>query len=148
MEVRNRFSPRVRVATVGGDPSGGAKQSMKAECDINNIMARYIKTGVVNHVNEFGAQYGEVPSVSFHEAVNLVRQAQETFDALPAQLRKRFSNDPGEFLAFFEDEKNREEGVRLGLVKPAEPASGGPGAEPPAAAIAAPGAAPGSTVVP
>lgn len=36
--------------------------------------------------------------------------------SLPAELRKRFRNDPGMLLAFLEDPQNRAEAESLGLV--------------------------------
>ena len=41
---------RVAVQLEAGD-SGGAKQSFKDECDINNIISRYAKTGLLTPVN-------------------------------------------------------------------------------------------------
>ena len=61
--------------------------------------------------------YGDYSSVSdFHAAQNLIAEATQTFDLLPASLRKRFDNDPAKLLAFLEDDSNREEAVKLGLV--------------------------------
>ena len=36
----------------------------------------------------------------FHTAMNLVRQAQEEFVRIPADVRARFNNDPGRFMEF------------------------------------------------
>lgn len=94
------------------------KQSMKAECDINNIMAKFAKTGTVSHLNRFGARYGEVPALTFHEAMNVVRQSEQMFDALPGKVRVKFRNDPGAFLEFVQDPANLPEMRELGLAMP------------------------------
>lgn len=96
-----------------------AKQEFKDECDINHIIARYVKDGVIDHVNRVEAVYGDFTSVGdYHGDLNRLIEAQEAFDGLPAQIRKRFANDPAELLSFLMDENNRTEAEKLGLVKP------------------------------
>lgn len=128
-------SPRKRVVFNTDGPSM-TKQSMKDECDINNIMARFHKRGVLTHVNRFEGQYGEFgDGISFHQAQETLVKAQEAFDTLPAAIRSRFKNDPAEFLDFVNDEANREEMYDLGLAD-RPPQTGEPAA--PAAAAASP----------
>lgn len=99
------------------------KQSFKDECDINFIMKRYEKTGVIDFVNRRAARFGDATAQDFHESMCLVRDASAAFDGLPAHLRSRFQNDPEQLLAFLDDDENRAEAVKLGLVeeKKAEP---------------------------
>jgi phage internal scaffolding protein len=52
----------------------------------------------------------------FQTALNLVISAQDEFMKVPADVRARFNNDPGELMAFLEDDKNRDEAIKLGLV--------------------------------
>lgn len=118
MKVRNRFSPRVQVLARPPEEGRGAKQSFKDECDINLIMRRFIKTGVITHVNNFSPQYGEVPSQTYHEAMEIVRHANEMFSEVPAAVRKKFGNSAEAFLEFVSDEKNVDELRKLGMVKP------------------------------
>lgn len=127
------FAPRLRV-DCGSETR--TKQAFKDECDINVIMRRYVKTGVVSHGVLEPGSYGFAPSFSFHDAMNSIRAAEEAFADLPAAVRKRFRNDPGEFLEFAENPENLEEMRKLGLAEPAPPkeATGDPGAEPPAPA--------------
>jgi phage internal scaffolding protein len=108
----------VRVALDCSAEGGGAKQSMKAECDINNIMRRFVKTGVVEHFATGRGSYGFASSASFHEAMLAVNDAQRMFDELPATVRKRFNNDPATFLDFATNKDNLEELRKLGLAKP------------------------------
>ena len=53
----------------------------------------------------------------YHTALNRVIAAQDEFEALPAQIRARFNNDPAELIEFLEDDKNRPEAETLGLVE-------------------------------
>lgn len=102
------------------------KQSFKDQSDINRIMAKYRKTGLVSHVHPGGGRYEDLPDqVDYHGAMNLVVQADQAFAALPAHLRDRFANEPGRLLAFLADEKNRAEAEQLGLVARAVEAEGG-----------------------
>ena len=39
------------------------------------------------------------------------------FDEFPSDVRKRFRNDPVEFMKFFDDPVNRPEAIRLGLIR-------------------------------
>lgn len=117
--VRSRYSPRVRVTAP--PPSGkgkGAKQSFKDECNINLIMRKFIKTGLITHVNTHSPMYGEVPSQTYHEAMEIVRSANEMFAEVPAAIRKKFGNSPEAFLDFVNDPKNVDELRKLGMVKP------------------------------
>lgn len=103
------------------------KQSFVREADINVIMARYEKDGLIAHVNRVQGSYGDFTDPpEYQEALNKVIAAQDMFMSLPARIRARFGNDPGEFLAFVQDEKNVPEMVKMGLAVervPAEPVS-------------------------
>jgi len=111
--------PRVQFETTG--PSL-ARQAMKAECDINNVMRKYEKTGVLEHRNTFEGSYGDYTDApqDYHEAINQVMAADAMFASLPATIRRRFGNDPAEYVNFLMDPANREEMRRMGLTKPAE----------------------------
>lgn len=113
--ARDAYADRRRYFS----PSGGismAKQSFKDECDINTIMARYQRTGVLDHVRQNVGQYIDVTGADFTEAQNLIAGARSMFNELPAKLRERFNNEPAELLSFLEKEENREEAVKLGLL--------------------------------
>lgn len=109
----------------GIHPSGGpvmTKQSMAAETDINNIVARHIA-----HDAPFfdggRAVYGDFTGAQdYHASLNRLIQAQDEFSRLPASVRDFCDNDPGKFLDLVMDEKRRPELVKLGLVPEAVPA--------------------------
>lgn len=112
---------RKRVSVSFTDEHGEALPSMteqhhKNDCDINTILKRYDKTGLITHVNNMQATYGDFTEVNeYQESLNLVMAAQQSFADLPSNIRKRFSNDPGEFMEFITDPKNSEEMIKLGL---------------------------------
>ncbi len=96
-----------------------AKQAFKAECDINTIMTRFEKTGLLEHVNQHQGDYGDYTNVpaDYQAALDQVMAAREMFGSVPSKIRARFENDPAKFLAFVEDPANAEEMYKLGLAK-------------------------------
>lgn len=123
------------------DPEGGSgqtKQEFTEECDINTIVRRFNVTGQLPE-NVRMPTYGDFTGLrDFQEAANAIAEANESFDAMPAEVRRRFDNDPAKFVDFCSDGKNLDEARRLGLVPPLEvvPPSGSPGGPVPAAAAA------------
>lgn len=116
MLVRNYFSERLPV-TVEFDPEkeGRTQPEFKESCDVNYILKKYNQTGVLK-VNAKTPKFGDFSqSVDYQDAMNLVVKANEMFDQLPADVRKRFNNDPQQFLEFANDEANHDEMVRLGM---------------------------------
>jgi len=97
---------------------GRTRQSMADECDVNLIMAKYQVTGAIDHFSRHSARYGFADSVSFHEAMTVVSEAERMFNDLPSVLRSRFQGDPGQFLDYVQDEANADEMIELGLRDP------------------------------
>ena len=143
VKIRSAYTPRTAVKLIC-QGEGRTKQAHKDECDVNLIMARFQKTGVLEFTEKRSPQYGDVTGVDFQEAMRTVTEAQEMFDELPSKVRNRFGNDPAAMLDFISDPINDEEAVKLGLLEAAKPdpeeaalpPKGGeePPAEPPAAA--------------
>lgn len=126
------------------------KQSFKAECDINEIVRRFGLTGELP-IGVRAPTYGDFADVfDYHSAMNAIARAGEAFDAMPAEVRARFHNDPGEFLEFVNNDGNRDEAVKLGLVLPkaVDLAAGAAGTRAPAEAGAASGGAAASSEKP
>ncbi len=117
-ELRSAYipHPRVRAIPVGKSMT---KQSLADESNINKIMERYTKTGIIDHVATYGATYADMPDLAdFHAAMNLVTEAQQMFDELPAEVRSDFRNDPAEFLDFVTNPLNEEAMIEMGLATP------------------------------
>lgn len=87
-------------ATEVPDNPSRTKQSFKDTVDVNQILERYHRTGVFDHVNEHGGSYGDADGMEFKQALDLVNSAQDMFDDLPARARAEFDNDPAKFLDF------------------------------------------------
>lgn len=99
------------------------KQSFKNETNINNIMSKYEKTGVIDHLSQHNGSYGDFSNVpSFHEALNMIKHSEHMFQNLPANIRKHFNNDPAEFLEFYDDPDNHDATIEMGLRPQPEPA--------------------------
>lgn len=124
MIVRSAFGYDVMVAS---DEAGLrcrdkslARQSFAEEVDINTIVRRFGLDGKLPE-NIRMPSYGDFTEVmDFQGAMNALVVARESFDAMPAQVRARFHNDPGEFVAFCDDKENLAEARKLGLVPPEE----------------------------
>lgn len=65
-------------------------------------------------------EFRYMPSQSYHDMLNTVREIDAKFYALPSRVRQRFSNSPEFMLRFMENPSNRMECVRLGLVAPSD----------------------------
>jgi len=94
-------------------------QEQKDEADINVIWERYVKTGTVPEVR-MPPVYGdfETEATDYTSALELVREADASFMALPASVRSEFNNDAGLFVAFASDPANMERLKELGVQAP------------------------------
>jgi len=94
------------------------QQQFKEESDINTIVDRFMKSGVMPTPTNM-PQYVDYDGVfDFQTAMNAVRAADENFMRMDAKIRARFNNSPQDFLTFFADPANTEEAIRLGLAIP------------------------------
>nr|UXQ88014.1 MAG: internal scaffolding protein [Microvirus sp.] len=91
------------------------KQSFTAECDINNIMKKAQKTGVISHLNKYEAHYLDTDSITFHESMNIVANANSMFAELPSKTRTFFENDPAKFMDFVHNPDNQDKLYSMGL---------------------------------
>lgn len=109
----NNNWPRVYARECGPSLT---KQSSRDECNINLIMAKYAKTGVLEHLNEHKGDYGDFADAgTFLESQIIIQEASEMFQSIPSEIRKEFDNDPAKFLDFVQNPENLEEMVEMGL---------------------------------
>lgn len=73
------------------------EQHHRDQCNINMIVARAQRTGMLPQQTVPGS-YMDVPNVDYHQALEAVRRADSSFHSLPAAVRARFKNNPGELL--------------------------------------------------
>lgn len=134
--ARGYFDPKPEDGLSCKDPSL-AVQASKDECDINVIVKRYLRTGELP-----GARQGVYADIShmvgLQDAIHMVADAEQAFLELPAEIRRRFDNDPVKLVAFAQDDRNYDEAVKLGLANPKASPPSQPAPTPPAAGGAQP----------
>lgn len=109
-KVRGRLRTPVGVGSL-------TKQSFKDECDINVLMKRYEKSGLMNHVLRYEGRYEDLPDqMDYQEALRIADAGREAFESLTGAIRARFNNDPAAFLAFVDDPRNVDEMRQMGLL--------------------------------
>lgn len=88
------------------------------DADINVLVKRFgITDGAIPPAALDPKYYGDfTDAVDFRTALDRTRDAEQRFRELPADLRKRFNNDPAELYAFVSDERNTDLAVELGLL--------------------------------
>lgn len=115
MKIQKRFEPTERpVVDCTNDP-GHTKQSFKDDCDVNKIIPKYERTGILTHLNKIEGRYGDVTGLDFQTAQDIVNEATNLFASLPSNVRNRFQNNPAMFLDFMDNPDNTDEMVKLGL---------------------------------
>lgn len=86
-------------------------------CDVNRIVARFEQSGILPSVDREGV-FADVADIGdYRTALERVSRAQEVFATFDARIRKRFNNDPAEFLDFMSNPANEDEAIELGIVK-------------------------------
>lgn len=94
------------------------EQQYKDTCDVNKIIQKYDKHGLITHVSSIEAKYGDMTGADYKTAMDLVVNMRTMFNELPSEIRKRFDNSPEKYLNFMEDPANRKEAIDLGLINP------------------------------
>lgn len=126
--VKERADGSRSVGLLCEDPSL-TKQSERDACDINKIMAQYERSGVLKHVALNSGFYADVSSVpDYQAAFDVVAAADTLFASLPADIRARFNNNPGDYLDFVSNPANRDELIKMGVIQPPKEAVATPAA--------------------
>lgn len=94
------------------------EQAHKKETDINQIIAKYDKTGLITHVSRFEAKFGDLTGDDFKSMMDKVTNANSMFEQLPATIKNEFQNSPEKLLRFMENPDNRQRAIELGLINP------------------------------
>lgn len=93
------------------------EQAHKNECDVNKIVRKYDKNGIITHITRYEAQFGDLTGIDFKTAQDRIASAKSEFEKLPSEIRNRFKNQPHELLSFMDDPGNRQEAIKLGLIR-------------------------------
>lgn len=117
------MADNLRPGAVKFTAPGRTKQEMREECDINRIVQRVKKGGVVGNMNRMTPMYRDCTKVpDFQSAMDTVVGCNRLFDALPATVRDRFGNSVVRFLDFVADPANVEEVKKFKVFRfPEEP---------------------------
>ena len=111
--IRSAYGEKQKVTLTTLDAR--VEQCHKDECDINKIIAKYDRTGVLTHVNNFEARYEDLTGLDYQTMLNTVANANSMFEGLPSEIRNQFANDPAKFISFMDDENNNEQMYEMGL---------------------------------
>lgn len=117
--------PRSSIVRCDAVPVGEslAKQEFAAETDVNVIMNRYRQTGVLPQIGSPGV-YGDFTTrEDYLSCMIRVRQAEEAFALLPAEIRDACGHDPAELVDLVVNPARRADAERLGLVEKAAASS-------------------------
>lgn len=96
---------------------GRTKQAFKDQADINKILAKAQRTGSIAHLVKHGAHYGDFSDITdLLDAYEKLKRGQKIFDELPAEVKREFNQNPGEFFQFVNNPANAD---RLTEVLPA-----------------------------
>lgn len=95
-------------------------QADAEQCDINVLVRQF---GVMSDM-PVGNPKVPLPDefyeiTDFQSAMNKVREAEEAFMAMPAEVRAEMGHDPGKFVAFAADPANLDRMRKWGLAPPA-----------------------------
>ena len=100
------------------DDEGMTQQHFKDECDINVIVNRYVKTGVLEHQASMEPHYADLSEIptDLQSAYDAVFRAEAAFMDLPSEIRKSLDNDPARLSQWLSDPSNREMAIKAGLI--------------------------------
>lgn len=116
--MKENLNPRIPQGSTPQEPGGPTltKQGLGG-LETQEIAERYIRTGSLDSWNSREARYGDWSGVpEYREALDRVLEAQEAFEALPANVRDHVQNDPVKFLEMVFDPARQDELKSLGLV--------------------------------
>lgn len=103
---------RARKGTNTGSDSPTV-QSARNEADINVLVRRFGVTGLIAQVERPPPLTEFADVFDFQSSMNLIRRAQESFAGMSAITRKRFNNDPADFVNFCDERDDKGELVNL-----------------------------------
>lgn len=116
---KDRDNPRFSLDC--SDLPSLTRQEFADECDINNLMEKYEKTGIISHINPRTPQYLNLDGFpDLQTAHQIIQDATREFMALPASTRASFNNDPMAFVKFAENPENIAKMREWGLAPPAK----------------------------
>lgn len=117
------FRSHDRVEYDDLDLPSRTKQEFADECDVNKLMKRYERTGLLPQYNlDRQAQYLDLTEIpDFHTAMQMLVEADHAFMRLPANVRREFDNSASDFVEFAQKPENIGKLREWGLAPPLPP---------------------------
>lgn len=116
MSFRGNYKRGERLQTKFDKTKSRTEQAHKQEVDINFILKRYRKTGILP-VASRTPQFGDATVITdFHKSMQVVAQGKSEFAKLPAAERLKYKNDPKLWI------ESLDAGLKAALSKRAEDA--------------------------
>ncbi len=98
------------------DETSMTTQHLKNDVDINEIVARFHRTGYLQSPDAEPDYLDCTDFVDYQASLDQVLEIGEYFKSLPSSVRHRFENSPSSMVQFLSDPANRDEAVKLGLL--------------------------------
>jgi hypothetical protein len=97
------------------DLPSATQQQFADECDINNILKQYERTGLVTGNQAIARYIDAAAAPDFQDMLHTRMEVTDCFDQLPLNLKQHFGNADN-FVDFISNSENHDEAVRLGLI--------------------------------
>lgn len=108
--------PLRKVITIT-DKDKIVEQSQKQLTDVDVLLEPAKRNGLLRHVTRYEGEYDDIPAASYEEALKITTQANTMFENLPLNAKRKFNNNPKEFLEFVQNPANGKEMIKLGLAQ-------------------------------
>lgn len=95
-------------------------QDEAEDADINVLVKRFGLLGAIKPLDRIPINEDFEGVFNYQDALDKLRAADDQFMTLPAEVRRRFDHDPGEFIEFCSNPANLPELEKMGLTKPKE----------------------------
>jgi len=102
-KVRTAYD-RLKVGVYKKPGKTMTEQNHARACDINTIMAKYIKTGVLEHIKMYEPTYGDVSEADWQKSMETICNVRSEFNELPAYVRKEIGGED-KYLALMQTDK-------------------------------------------
>jgi len=118
-QKQNEAQPTYRPhAIVFKENSSKTQQQFAKDANINNIMGKYTKTGLIPQDPSKKMFFGDFTRLpDYAQAKNATLEVEQRFMSLPAEIRFKFENNPQRALDFLSDPANKIKAQELGLIK-------------------------------
>lgn len=103
-KIPDHLNTRKRVQITFSEPTL-TKQSFKNECDINQVVAKFVQTGQLPLTNNQEPQYGDAPDqdIDLKSSIDTVNQLKSEFYELSPEMQKSFKGNFKNYAQFLSD---------------------------------------------